>query len=200
MVKLFELYKKENNKEIYKPHPDYDIYILAIDTKTGNIQYKKILEYSIHYNLKMYRIKHKNNLFKEFWVSEDHSLIVYDILEQQYKKISPVDILEDNIRYCLVKYDFDRKNIRFIPCFEIEIEYDPNITSGGDFTVENYYTFSTFDGVFVQDTMAVFHPLSQEAQAEIKEKLITTHSGSTFNDSTKSLSQDIVLGLYVLTK
>lgn len=151
-MKLFrkiDEYVKDNGVKVTRYKPVKDIYILAIDLKTGKVDKKRILEYSKHENIKMYRVEHP--AFETFWVSEDHSLVVYDYENQKYRKIRPVDITKSPEKYALIQY---RDNeLILIPAFEVNIKYDPTKTVGYDFTVEDYYTFATADGVFVQDTM-----------------------------------------------
>ncbi len=53
-----------------------------------------------------------------------------------------------------------------------------------------------FDG----DTMAVFHPLSDDAQKEIKEKMMRPVSSRTSSDLTFGLSNEMLVGVYVLTR
>jgi DNA-directed RNA polymerase subunit beta' len=95
------------------------------------------------------------------------------------------------------KYNF--KNIELIPAFEIEIIYDKNKTKGCDMTVKNNFTFSTFDGVFVEDTMAVFAVLSEEAQQEIKTQMVSATGANHTNDMNFSLTQEMITGVFTLT-
>lgn len=92
----------------------------------------------------------------------------------------------------------DRK---LIPISQIEITLDPEKTTAYDFTVEDFYTFATHDGIFVQDTMAVHIPLGDEAKKEVREKAFSTKSLVNPGNLTLSTtpSQDIVLGLYYLS-
>jgi len=92
------------------------------------------------------------------------------------------------------------KNIELIPVSEIKIEYDPSMTTAYDFTVEDYFTFCTDDGIFVQDSMSIIHPLSDESQEEIREKMNSPKSLKSLDGSTTSLSKDMYVGLYILTK
>ncbi len=91
-------------------------------------------------------------------------------------------------------------NIQLIPVSDLNITLDPEITTGYDFTVEDYYTFASADGIFVQDTMAVWHPLSDEAQAEITEKMMTLKGPESSNSIIFELSKEMYAGLYLLTK
>jgi hypothetical protein len=53
---------------------------------------------------------------------------------------------------------------------EIEIIKDENQTIGYDFTVSDNYTFCTDDGVCVQDTMAIYVPITKEAIEDNRKK------------------------------
>jgi len=91
--------------------------------------------------------------------------------------------------------------LKLIPVNEITIEKDLNKKIGYDFTVEDFYTFCTHDGIFVQDSMAVHIPISEITKQEIKDKFLVTKN--LFNPSDTSISvppsQDIILGIYALT-
>lgn len=94
-----------------------------------------------------------------------------------------------------------KQDLTLIPVSEIEITYDSNEKIGYDLTVEDYFTFATQDGVFVQDCMAVYVPISKKAKQEIIDKIFI--SKNLINPSNGSLvtipSQDIILGIYALT-
>jgi len=88
-----------------------------------------------------------------------------------------------------------------IPVSEIEIEYDPDKTTAYDFTVEDYFTFCTHDGIFVQDTMAMYLPVSKESQKEAKSQALSTRCliNPTDMKIITNPSQEMVLGLYLLS-
>jgi len=88
----------------------------------------------------------------------------------------------------------------FIPVSEIIIEKDPTVTTGYDFTVEDFFTFCTDDGIFVQDSMTIIHPLSDKSQKEIEEKMMNVNSAKGLTKSTIELRKEMYLGLYVITK
>lgn len=100
----------------------------------------------------------------------------------------------------ITKQDLESKGIKLIPLSEVNIDHDPDITEAYDFTVENDYTFSTDDGIFVQDTMAVYHPLTDESQEEVKSKMMSIKTGGSSDDITIEISKEMGTGLYVLTK
>lgn len=88
--------KKDNGITVtkYSPIRD-DIKIKAIDIKTGDIDYKKIIDYSVHENIDMYKIHDGKNRFKDFYASYDHSLIIYDENEQEIKIVTPRELVEN---------------------------------------------------------------------------------------------------------
>lgn len=53
-----------------------------------------------------------------------------------------------------------------------------------------------FDG----DTMAVYHPLTDEAQVEAKAKMLKAVSGTSSDSITFELSKEMIVGLYLITK
>ncbi|MGB9674680.1 MAG: hypothetical protein ACPLX8_00945, partial [Nanopusillaceae archaeon] len=197
--KLFEYSHSHNNIDYYYPSNDVDIFIQSIDLETGEITDKRIVSYTIHKNLNMYKISSKTNQFTPFWVSDDHSLIVRDKLKEsdfaQYIKISPLTILKDPDRYELVQ--FKDNKLTFIPIDKINIEYDPTKTTAADFTVEDNYTFSTSDGIFVQDTMSIFTPMSQEALNDTK-KFLNPYNPSNPRSIKYEFSKDYVYAICLL--
>lgn len=93
----------------------------------------------------------------------------------------------------------NNKEIEIIPVNCLDIEHDPNMTVGYDFTVEDYATFTTDTGIFLYDTMAIFAPLSDEAQQEIKNKMITVNNTTKIGETNFFLEKDMVLGIFILT-
>jgi hypothetical protein len=57
-----------------------------------------------------------------------------------------------------------------------------------------------FNADFDGDTMAFYHPLSNEAQKEAKEKMMKPIGSKTFSDVTFELSKEMAAGIYTLTK
>lgn len=53
-----------------------------------------------------------------------------------------------------------------------------------------------FDG----DTMAIFHPLTDESQQEAKDKMLKATSGESSTKITFDISKEMCLGLYIMTK
>ncbi len=85
--------EKSNGIVVSKYKPIDELFIKSIDPETGFIENKKISQYSIHENIDMYKIKDKKNRFEEFWSSYDHSLTIYDKMDDKIKKMSPKEVL-----------------------------------------------------------------------------------------------------------
>lgn len=100
----------------------------------------------------------------------------------------------------ITKQELENNGLKLIPVSDVSIEYDPNETIGYDLTVENDYTFSTFDGVFVQDTMAIYHPITNESQEECKEKMMNPKTATSSDSINYEISKEMAAGLYILTK
>jgi len=92
------------------------------------------------------------------------------------------------------------QGLELISLKDIVIAKDDSKTTGYDFTVEDWYTFSTADGVFVQDTISVYCPLTKEAQEDCKKLL---PSNCLFNDANRqigvTLGQNFTLTIYHMT-
>ena len=100
----------------------------------------------------------------------------------------------------MLKNKLNSQNLELIPISELDIIYDPNETVGYDLTVEDNYTFSNSDGIFLQDSMAVYHPLTDEAQEEIKLKMTRAEGGTSSKSITFELSKEMYAGLYMISK
>ena len=94
------------------------------------------------------------------------------------------------------------QGLELIPVSDIEIKLDPSERVGYDFTVEDYYTFATDDGVFVQDCMALYFPITSKSEKDVIEKVGVWNNLISQTDVTlvPQPSQDIILGLYSLTQ
>lgn len=91
-----------------------------------------------------------------------------------------------------------QKQYKLIPFSKLKIT-ESNRTTGYDFSVEDYNTFATADGIFVYDTMAIFAPLSEEAQAEAREKMMIAYDSNKLNAVGFKLSNEILIGIYIAT-
>ena len=75
----------------------------------------------------------------------------------------------------------------------------PILIKGDTIHLSTFHT-GGFNADFDGDQMAVFHPLTEEAQAEIREKMTRSVSGKNMTSTTFQLSKEMNTGIYVLTK
>ena len=57
-----------------------------------------------------------------------------------------------------------------------------------------------FNADFDGDTMAIYHPITNEAQQEVKTKMMRTESGNNDDSVTFEISKEMAVGLFALTK
>lgn len=274
-------YKSKNGANVTDYNVLDEVYINAIDINTGQIEKKRVTNWSIHENLRMWDIKkhNRNSLIPpigEFKVSEDHSLIVLDMEEETIKRTNIKDVIENQNKYAFIrsldstyrKKEINnvvyltyipkslfkqsknlvltndektaiRKNgftqsrivitdediekiqnesirnivklqneqkIQILPCRYFDYNYDPDTTTAYDLTVEDFQTFSTDDGIFVYDTVALFPLFSKKANDEAREKMNPITSSTMWNDPAKSgkvlydLKLDATAIIYTATK
>lgn len=93
----------------------------------------------------------------------------------------------------------NKGEIEIIPATCLDIEYDPEMTTGYDFTVEDYKTFTTDTGIFLYDTMALYAPISEEAQQQIKDKMITLNNTTKIGASNFKFQNEIYISIFTLT-
>jgi len=91
-------------------------------------------------------------------------------------------------------------NINLIPALDLIIKLDESKTTGYDLTVENDYTFLTHDGVAIQDTMAIYTVFTNQAQKELKEKMMTATSAFGIDTPNIGLSKNMLSGIFRMTK
>lgn len=198
-LKLFKQrnkYTKSNGIVVTKFDPQIDVFIDSINLESGIIEEKQITEFSKHENLIMYKVSDPKKRFKDFWVSEDHSLILYDKESGTLRKESPKKVRKG--KDYLVQKRGDK--VSYIIVDEVNILHDASKTVAYDFTVKDNFTFCTDDGVFIQDTMALYVPVTKEAIEEAKQKMIVSHSKDSMHQLVEGFSKDMVIGLYVLTR
>ncbi len=75
----------------------------------------------------------------------------------------------------------------------------PKLITGDTIHLSTFHT-GGFNADFDGDQMAVFHPLTEEAQAEIKEKMTRLVAGKNKTSVIFQLSKEMTTGIYVLTK
>jgi hypothetical protein len=128
--------KTKGNIMIKKFKVDEEVYVNAIDKNTGEITKKKVTEFSIHDNIKMYKVARKKRVnsissIHDLWVSEDHSMVVYDSQTSEIKNISPKDILSDTKNKFLIR-TLDKEKYTKLDIFN-ELAIERNNVSDTEF-------------------------------------------------------------------
>jgi DNA-directed RNA polymerase subunit beta' len=75
----------------------------------------------------------------------------------------------------------------------------PKLVTGDTMQLATFHT-GGFNADFDGDQMAVYHPLTRQAQDEIKEKMMKIVSTKNMKSVTIALSKEMNTGIYVLTK
>lgn len=135
-------------------------------------------------------------------ITNDNTFKIKKSEYTQKQIIIPEDIIDSSDLNDVTKLLLKKQNngeIEFIPCEYLDIEYDPEMTEGYDFTVKDYKTFATADGVFMYDTMSIVAMLSEEANAEIKQKMIIPTTSRSINSPNFELSKEMLMGIYTMT-
>lgn len=92
---LFEIIPEKEKENVSHYRPLKEMYIDAINIENGDQELKLVQDYSEHRNVTFYKISDPENRFKEFHVSDDHSLIIYDSIKDSYEKISPIELIKN---------------------------------------------------------------------------------------------------------
>ena len=192
---LFVYDHTKGNTHYYTPVKKIEIQ--SINMETGYPSWNRITEYTVHENLNMYKVMDIEERFEPFWVSDDHSMIVWDDEDNTMKMISPLEIMKEPHRYVIPKLD-EEQEVCAIPCIDLIITRDESMTTGYDFTVENDFTFCTFDGVFVQDTAALYMPLSLEAQRDCEVMCIPMGMNNS-QQLVLEIKHELILAAWIIT-
>jgi DNA-directed RNA polymerase subunit beta' len=75
----------------------------------------------------------------------------------------------------------------------------PTLVKGNTIQLSTLHT-GGFNADFDGDQMAVYHPLTREAQQEVKDKMTRSIAGKNMRSTTFELSKEMKTGIYVLTK
>lgn len=123
-----------------------------------------------------------------FFISKGYKVpkIVYDT----FFKIAKIEV-EEKERVVLIKRDPNIGRGR-IQAMYVKITEGNNIQF---YPAQVSQYGADFDG----DTVSVYVPLSKEAQKEAKDKLITTTSNQKINSQNYGISNEMVIGLYILS-
>jgi len=185
-MKLFKFSHSSGDIDFYVPNDSVKVYIKSIDKQTGTIIDKtEVIEYTVHKNVDIYEItgeyKGKNLFTEPLLVSNDHSVLVYDLETDSIKTLKPSQIHESKNYYFIFDNRDDQlfqetteqlyKQYYYLPilrklyqqrCVLINtVQYIKvsKIDKKGtlyDITVNPTTTLRLSNGLFIQDSMAQY--------------------------------------------
>ncbi|MGC9079936.1 MAG: hypothetical protein ACP5G1_04320, partial [Nanopusillaceae archaeon] len=206
--------RKKINTLIYKPISNAEVYIKTIDN-AGNVKEQKVTEFYIHFGLSGFKITYNEeaNFYKvnlrenkSFIVSNDHSILVYNMRKNKIEKATPKKILRDiNNFYFLVESSLVQNckllnsNVALIPASAFIYEEVNNVTMY-DFSVEDdkYCNFQIANGLYLVDTVVAHALHSEEAKKEAREKMLLSKQLTgieSYDAMTATINKNAVFGL-----
>ena len=199
MGKLFKYVRtdyKEDGRVIIYYEPTTDMYVDSYDRTTCTFCKRKVLGYSRHLFTKMWRISDFYGRYSPLYVSGDKSLVVEDDRDGMAKVMSPEEVMEDPSHYSFIKIDGTR-----ISLDRATISREFSMNESYDLTVEGTFNFPTEDGIIVQDTMAAYFPITEEAMQDVSENVHIDSNMYTKCGGKLTLEpdHDIVYGIYILS-
>jgi len=224
-MRLFEFSHRKNNIIYYKPTTD--IYITSIDTKTGKVIKKsKIIWLTEHPNCNIWEVILPDNNTK-FQVSDDHSLLVYNIETDKIEKLSPIQISKLNrkkleslflisenkypksilAKELLTKHPYNLilhnlRNLYLIPLSAVKLINTNTKDTLYDITVEDTETLKLTNGLFINDTMMQYFIHTSEAKKELDTKKIDSRTQLKYlrdDNWLHRLRHEFQYAIYVLT-
>lgn len=148
---------------------------------------------------------YKNDLEREI-ESYDKSELSVESLQRVLKAIKNNDSIPKN----LYKLIFEATEIiikgRVVIIKRDPVLHDwgvrgmyPKLVTGNTLQLSTFHT-GGFNADFDGDQMALYHPLTKQAQEEVKQKMMRAVAGKNMKSVTFELSKEMKTGIYVMTK
>lgn len=191
-----------SGRAVITPGPQLNINEVGVPLRMAVQLFQPFL---LHYILFSKRYPYKQELEKEVLEYMDAELTV-DTIQKLCKAIKNHDDIPENL-YQLI---FDAINIVMKDRVVI-LKRDPALHDGslrafnpilskGD-TIELSTTqVGTFNADFDGDQMAIYHPMTEEAQAEVKAKMMRMEGMKNDRSVNIEISKEMNVGLYMMTK
>ena len=96
-------YTRDDGVEVVDYETLDDVYCPSVNMTTGELELKAIKRWSVHKNIKLKEISSEKHNIKDLKVSLDHSLVVYDHVDNILKRMSIKEVSLDKARYSLVR-------------------------------------------------------------------------------------------------
>jgi DNA-directed RNA polymerase subunit beta' len=191
-----------SGRAVITPGPDLDINEIGVPMRMAVMLFQPFL---LHYMIFSKKYPYRAELEKEIMAYMDSELTV-DALQRLFKSIKT----HDSVPKKLYEMVFDATEI-VMKGRVVIAKRDPALHDGslrafnpvlnrGD-TIEISTTqVGTFNADFDGDQMALYHPITVEAQAEIKEKMMSVAGKKNATSVNFEMGKEMNVGLYMMTK
>jgi DNA-directed RNA polymerase subunit beta' len=191
-----------SGRAVITPGPDLDINEIGVPMRMAVMLFQPFL---LHYMIFSKKYPYRVELEKEIMAYMDSELTV-DALQRLFKSIKT----HDSVPKKLYEMVFDATEI-VMKGRVVIAKRDPALHDGslrafnpvlnrGD-TIEISTTqVGTFNADFDGDQMALYHPITVEAQAEIKEKMMSVAGKKNATSVNFEMGKEMNVGLYMMTK
>jgi len=129
-----------------------------------------------------------------------------DTIKSILKSISNADTLPDVLYQHILQIVKEATETRVVilkrdPVLHAEgvRGFNVKIREGKTIHLSNYHT-GGFNADYDGDTMAIYHPVTDEAQEEIRTKMMRSESGDNYKAVSFDLSKEMCVGLFGMTK
>ena len=191
-----------SGRAVITPGPQLDVNEIGVPLRMAVMLFNPFL---LHYLLFSKKYPFKEELEKEVQSYTDSELTV-DSLQRIFAAIKT----HDEIPKKLYQLIFDATEI-VIKGRVVIAKRDPALHDG---SLRSFYPILTkgdtieictlqvegFNADFDGDQMALYHPITEEAQAEVKDKMMRVAGSKNTKSVNISLSKEMAVGLYMLTK
>lgn len=190
-----------SGRGVITPGPDLRLDEIGIPFRMGIVLFEPFVIYQLLNNIDKDELKAAMKEFHNFDVSIENLKYVINAVKKNEIEVLPKKLrnllflateMASRDRVVMAKRDPNLHPLS-IRGFKPKITHDATITICpmvvGGFNAD-------FDG----DQMAIFHPLSDEAQKEIREKMMDLKYFSNSNSISFDFSKEMYVGLYLLTQ
>ena len=187
---------------VITPGPDLKVNEIGVPLRIAVTLFQPFL---IHYLLFSNKYPFRDELAEEVKKHTDNELSV-DTINRVIKSIKLGDKISKKL------YDLIFNSIDFVMKGRVVLtKRDPALHAGsyrafkpilihGDVIQISTLHVGSFNADFDGDQMALFHPLSKQAQEEAKTKMMRAMGGNNTEHRMYAISKEMLVGLYIMTK
>jgi len=191
-----------SGRAVITPGPQLDINEVGIPLRMAVQLFNPFL---IHYLLFSKKYPHKEELEKEVQGYTESELTV-DSIQRVFKSITSRDDIPEKLYNLIFEAAEIVSSGRVViakrdPALHDESlrGFNPIIIKGDTIELSTLQV-GGFNADFDGDAMALFHPVTIEAQKEVKEKMTRVTANKNMKSMTFSFKKEMITGLYMITK